>query len=286
VLAVLCSVALAQLPKPQPLDFNWRDLKNIWQSPRLEPALQRFRSRLSMRDLDSHDLQRIVGGNEARVSQFPFSVLTVIDNMWWCGGSIINANYVLTAAHCIYLSSTASMYTIISLDEGYYWTSTSSRLVVHEHYDDYNLINDIGLMRSATPAPNNIYTNYINLPRQYAGNNFAGYNATIQGFGVYSDERGEVSEVKRYVEQTIMVNNQCYWYPLESEMCTDTTGGRGPCNGDSGGGLFVGDTDNHSSDRFVVGIVSFGALAGCELDYPAVYTRVTYYLSWIDTHAV
>jgi len=279
-------VALAQLPKPQPLDFDWRDLKNIWESPRLEPAVKRITSRYDLGyDLKSTIDQRgIVGGNYARLGQFPFHTLLVIDGMWWCGGSLINANFILTAAHCIYESFSASAYSINDLNEGYYWTSNSQSLIVHEQYDDYEIVNDIGLIRTLTPAPNNIYTTYINLPRQFAGNSFVGYQSTIQGFGVYSDAIGDVSEVKRYVAQIIMSNAECLWGPYASELCTSTIGRGGPCNGDSGGGLFIGDTHNHNADRYVVGIVSFGALAGCELEYPVVFTRVTHYLSWIDQH--
>jgi secreted trypsin-like serine protease len=31
-----------------------------------------------------------------------------------------------------------------------------------------------------------------------------------------------------------------------------------------------------------VGIVSFGSAAGCQMGYPAAFTRVTSYLSWIS----
>lgn len=48
-------------------------------------------------------------------------------------------------------------------------------------------------------------------------------------------------------------------------------------SGDSGGGAFVED-----GGRQVIGIVSFGAAAGCQLGYPVVYTRVTSFISWID----
>jgi len=287
VLAVLCSVALAQIPSPQPLPFNWRELKNIWSSPRLEPALKRMESRFglkSIRQAHQNDLRRIVGGENASLGQFPFSLLLVVDDMWWCGCSLINANYALTAAHCIYQAFTASMYTIVDLNDGYYWTTNSARLTIHEHYDDYEITNDIGLIRTATPAPNNAYTSYITLPRQYVGYTFVDYDATIQGFGRYSDASEYVSETKRFVGQTIVSNQQCSWPVYDNELCTDTTGGRGPCNGDSGGGLFVGNPNNHTAQRMVVGIVSFGALAGCELGYEAVFTRVTDHLNWIDTH--
>jgi len=277
------SVALAQVP--QPFNFDWRNLKDIWEHPRLEPTVQNFQSRFGINlRTNATNLRGVVGGNYARLGQFPFHVLTVIDDMWWCGSSLLNANWALTAGHCIYLSQYATVYSINDLNQGYFWTSNSAQLILHENYDDYEIVNDIGLIRLATPATETQYTSFITLPHNYNGNNFAGYVATVQGFGVYSDAVGQVSEVKRYVSQNIMANAACYWNPPANQLCTDTTAGGGPCNGDSGGALFTGNRENHGPDRTIVGIVSYGALAGCQLGYPAAFTRVTSFLDWIDRH--
>ena len=50
--------------------------------------------------------------------------------------------------------------------------------------------------------------------------------------------------------------------------------------GDSGGPLVYRESDGVYTQ---VGIVSFGAAAGCELGYPAAFTRVTSYLNWISS---
>jgi len=49
--------------------------------------------------------------------------------------------------------------------------------------------------------------------------------------------------------------------------------------GDSGGPLVYLESDGIYTQ---VGIVSFGAAAGCELGYPVGFTRVTSFLSWIS----
>jgi len=49
--------------------------------------------------------------------------------------------------------------------------------------------------------------------------------------------------------------------------------------GDIGGPLVYLESDGIYTQ---VGIVSFGAAAGCELGYPVVFTRVTSFLSWIS----
>lgn len=44
---------------------------------------------------------RIVGGSDATPGQFPYQVSLRMDDAHICGGSIIAADWVLTAAHCV-----------------------------------------------------------------------------------------------------------------------------------------------------------------------------------------
>ena len=50
-------------------------------------------------------------------------------------------------------------------------------------------------------------------------------------------------------------------------------------SGDSGGPLRLLRSDG---TIVLAGVVSYGAAAGCELDYPAVFTRVHSFLDWIQ----
>jgi hypothetical protein len=89
--SLLLSVALAQVL--QPLDFDHTKLRNIWESPELQPALKNLSPQLA--DEVSRD-GRILNGTRASPGQFPYHVLLVIDNAWWCGGSLIKSNWILT----------------------------------------------------------------------------------------------------------------------------------------------------------------------------------------------
>ena len=43
---------------------------------------------------------KIVGGVEAEPNSWPWQVALFFDAGWFCGGSIIDTNWVMTAAHC------------------------------------------------------------------------------------------------------------------------------------------------------------------------------------------
>ncbi|CRK86623.1 CLUMA_CG000460, isoform A [Clunio marinus] len=186
LLVIFATATLAQ--DLTPFDFDWRELKSVWESPELLPTLKKIDP--------SYDATvrggRIVGGSIAEVGQFPFSVLVVMDEGYWCGGSLLNAYWVLTAANCVAGRRQASIFSFNDLNVGFYWVSSSAKFIIHESYSviGSNIVNDIALIKTTTAAPNNAYTSYISLPRNEVSNTFAGTTATIQGFGRYSDTGG------------------------------------------------------------------------------------------------
>lgn len=67
---------------------------------------------------------------------------------------------------------------------------------------------------------------------------------------------------------------------FEGQYCAyDPEGRNDSCSGDSGGPLQY-FPNNESTVANVVGIVSFGISCGTEL--PGIYTRIAYYLDWIE----
>merc|ERR1712127_621485 len=235
--------------------------------------------------------ERIVGGQEATEHAWPWQVALFIDDAWFCGGSIISENYVLTAAHCAdgagYFDVMAGAHNVRESNEPNRAEITSYNGWTHPEWNTQDLSSDLALIELPSPMPMNDYISASCLPA--AGETpSVGSMVTVTGWGKPSDSAGGISLVLREVRNLpVITNSDCndvYGIVGPGVVCVDTAGGRGSCNGDSGGPLVQQAGAKAPGDKWTqVGIVSFGASAGCEVGYPAGYTRTEYYLDWIKS---
>ena len=204
-----------------------------------------------------------------------------------CGGSVISATVVLTAAHCP-LNSLSTQVILgahqITANEANQQRRTvqPSGYRLHAGYNPSNLNNDIGILILATPVTANQFVRWSVLPALGNSETFAGELATVTGWGRTSDTVPGTSPQLRSVQNNIITNAACISslgavVIVPSTICLATTGGRGTCSGDSGGPLTVARGGN----RLQVGVVSFGVGAGCERGFPAGFARVTSFRQWI-----
>jgi len=235
--------------------------------------------------------ERIVGGHEAQEHQWPWQVALFIDDAWFCGGALISENYVLTAAHCAegasYFDIMAGAHNVRASSEPHRVEITSYNGWTHPQWDHNTLSNDVALIELPSPIDFNDYIAPSCMPS--AGDTAdVGELVTCTGWGKPSDSAGGISPVLRMVEdRPIISNSDCnaiYGIVGSGVVCIDTTGGKGTCNGDSGGPLNMKYEVTKAGQKWKqVGIVSFGASAGCEVGYPAGFSRVEYYLDWISS---
>ncbi|MBU6335548.1 MAG: serine protease [Chloroflexi bacterium] len=233
---------------------------------------------------------RIVGGVEAAPGEIPWQV-AVYPAGYLCGGSLVDAGYVITAAHCVVNDAGApispSQITIVAgeytrgASEGDEQTRSVSALYVHPSYEPDTYNNDIALLRLASPVTLNARVATI-APARDASLGDAGATALVSGWGTTSSG-GDTAETLRKVTMPIVSNATCAGSYGSGSITANmlcaglAAGGVDSCQGDSGGPLAV----QRSGSWYLTGVVSWGT--GCaDPNYYGVYTRVSRFISWLD----
>jgi len=227
--------------------------------------------------------ERIVGGVEAVPHEFPWQVALVVDNAWFCGATIISADWILTAAHCT--DGGRSFEVILGAHNKNIVESTQVRIIpsqftMHPRWNSNKLQNDVALIKLPTPVS---FTPEI-APICLAPNTEPDHVGDIllaSGWGLDSDGASSTVANLRKVTAPGISSADCRAVygnnVLDSVLCIDTTGGHGTCNGDSGGPLSYINNGVYNQ----VGLVSFGSASGCELGYPTGFSRISSFVDWI-----
>ncbi|KAM8976284.1 chymotrypsin-like elastase family member 1 [Pelodytes ibericus] len=235
---------------------------------------------------------RVVGGSNAAKNAWPWQVtLQYLSGSSWyhtCGGTLIRANRVLTAAHCVDSARTFRVVLgehSLSASDGTEQTISVSRIVRHASWNTNNVAAgyDIAILHLAASATLNSYVKVAALPSDGAvlANN---YNCVVTGWGRTSTG-GSLPAILQQAPLPVVAHSTCssssYWgSTVKSTMvCAGGDGVRASCNGDSGGPLNCAVNGVYQ----VHGITSFGSSLGCNTYLkPSVFTRVSAYISWIN----
>ncbi|CAK6982104.1 trypsin-like [Scomber scombrus] len=221
---------------------------------------------------------RIIGGQECEPNSRPF-MASLNYGYHFCGGVLINEQWVLSVAHCWY----NPYYMQIMLGEhdvrvfeGTEQLAKTDNIIWHPSYDYQTLDYDIMLIKLFNPVDVTAAVAPIPLP---TGCPVGGMECSVSGWGNIAPD-GEVFMPFRL---------QCLDVPVTDEQDCENSypgmitrrmfcagymdGGRDACNGDSGSPLVCRGE--------VYGLVSWGQ--GCALpNYPGVYVKVCEFLYWIE----
>eukprot|EP00210_Caulerpa_lentillifera_P008714 g8312.t1 len=229
-------------------------------------------------------LGQIVGGSDALIDRYPFicSLRHRQSKKHFCGGSLIQKNVVLTAAHCVDHRDANIIRPIVHIGQ-YHRTKNgrnhenieTKKTVIHPEWDPETNANDLALIflqQDSTYKP-------ISLKKEKSSPN--AYLAVL-GWG-RTEEGGNASENLQEVVVPVLRQDKCreaYGARISDSMfCAgQLSGGKDACQGDSGGPIIKKES---IGTDLLVGVVSWGV--GCAREgKPGVYASVSHARAWIE----
>ncbi|XP_076863233.1 chymotrypsinogen A-like [Brachyhypopomus gauderio] len=225
---------------------------------------------------------RIVNGEEAVPHSWPWQVsLQDSTGFHFCGGSLINENWVVTAAHC---GTKTSNFVILGEHDRSSNAEVIQKMKIgkvfqHPNYNGYTINNDITLIKLASPAQLNPRVSPVCLPE--ASDDFpGGMKCVTTGWGLTRYNAIMTPPRLQQAALPLLTNTNCqnFWgNKITDLMICAGASGVSSCMGDSGGPLVC----QKSGAWTLVGIVSWGS-GTCSTSTPGVYGRVTKFSSFID----
>ncbi|XP_053739212.1 chymotrypsin-like elastase family member 3B isoform X1 [Synchiropus splendidus] len=231
------------------------------------------------------DTSRVVNGVEARPHSWPWQVS--LESFYpTCGGSLIAANWVLTAAHCI----TFHTYRVVlaehdmSQEEGPEQSIRVEKMILHPQWNDNcpSCGSDIALLKLERSAVISDKVQLACLPKhqEVLAHMQPCY---VTGWGRLYTGGPRASRLQQarlpVVEHSVCSRSD--WWGSSAKTTMVCAGGESEsaCHGDSGGPLNCQGRDGR---WYVQGVTSFVDGRGCNtLKKPTVFTRVASFIPWI-----
>ncbi|HEU5470492.1 MAG TPA: serine protease [Actinophytocola sp.] len=219
----------------------------------------------------------VVGGNRTSTIHFPFAVFLITDTGFqFCGGTLLAARKVITAAHCVVDRAPERLRVVAGRDDKESRAGVVTGVTaiwVHPGYTDVQAGDDIAVLT----LDSRLHYRTARLPDpadawRYRADSYG----TVLGWG-RTAEHGHPSRYLLAAGVPVVADAECAemyekFTPASMVCAGYPQGGVDTCKGDSGGPLLVG--------RTLIGIASWGD--GCaQAGKPGVYTRVSEYAALV-----
>ncbi|KAI9586960.1 hypothetical protein GQX74_002807 [Glossina fuscipes] len=217
------------------------------------------------------------------------------ESIYACGATLIDAQHVITAAHCIKSQNGFDLRARlgewdVNHDVEFFPHIERDIVSVHIHPEYYagTLDNDLAILKLDHPIDfsKNPHISPACLPEKFS--DFTGSRCWTTGWGKDAfGEQGKYQNILKEVDVPILSHHQCenqlrstrlgYNYKLNPGfLCAGGEEGKDACKGDGGGPLVC----ERNGIWKVIGVVSWGIGCG-QVNVPGVYVRVAHYLDWI-----
>ncbi|MBF4258239.1 GlyGly-CTERM sorting domain-containing protein [Vibrio anguillarum] len=251
----------------------------------------------------------IVNGTDASVTEFPSIASLFFDQIAYngsygkgsyCGASLLNNQYVLTAAHCVYGNSANQLFTSVvpklQIETDFPYNILEKARVAEIYYPStYNsttFLDDIAILKLEAPLTMLSSADYLTRPTANSDSTYRSLSETFIAVG-HGNTSSNI-DTKTYLQKTnlaYVANSSCIYSSTavpDTNLCMSgsisalTSLKNATCQGDSGGPLFW-----HNGGNYIqVGITSFGPNTKCGdplITAPSVFTEILDYSTWIES---
>lgn len=276
---------------------NFGNKNKVWSQKNCQKSCRMCQGQLPC-GFTSITQSRVIGGQDAKPGAWPWQIALERRNNFICGGSLISATWIITAAHCVAGSGNPADYKVVvgdhnqNANEGTEETVSAKRII---SYPEYNrpgrLNNDIALVELAAPVKLSARVNPVCLPPSDSDVP-TGSKCYITGWGKI-----------KHPGSSHPILQQPMMPPIDPAKCRQRIQASGvvsitltpqmlcagvdktilsSCHGDSGGPFVCLNADGKTYTLH--GPVSWGSSSCNAKQLFTVFARVTQYRAWIKQH--
>jgi secreted trypsin-like serine protease len=196
----------------------------------------------SLASIDDFSIQRIYGGQQAKLGQFPYMAsLREPKGNHFCGGFILTEKWIGTSGNCAYRRYAPNVLVAVGaidrFDGGVFYEI--EKIFAHPKFDNPMKMNDIGLAQTKSSIKMN--KNIQSVPIAL-GFGFEGL-AIVTGWGKTVGNSAVNSKTLKFVEVEVIDNESCKMQLYEEHsrkvynetLCTISVHGIGACHGENVG---------------------------------------------------